>query len=297
MGRDCEGSRASVAGCRVGFWAVGSRFWGWFWGCAKAMPTLATPSRATDDSRMSRSLDLSRRLQRCLACHQALHDPQREPRNKLRWLGELRRWQAQRLERSFRRLLEDSRQGPAIRFFLTDVYGDHDFSRRDADIARVIPMMQRLLPASLLETVAFGIELGALAQAFDLRMAAALQELAPARKRLDEALYAEAYRVVGLPHLRSRQIDLIRDVGNGLASALRLPGVGILLRLSRGPAEAAGLGELQGFLERGVGAFTRLGDVSAFLDEIERSERTVSRRLFAGDPDPFAVAQEKRSSR
>lgn len=246
---------------------------------------------------MSRSLDLSRRLQRRLACHQALHDPLREPRNKLRWLGELRRWQAQRLERSFRRLLEDSRQGPAIRFFLTDVYGDHDFSRRDADIARVIPMMQRLLPASLLETVAFGIELGVLAQAFDLRMAAALHELAPARKRLDEALYAEAYRAVGLPRLRSRQIDLIRDVGNGLASALRLPGVGMLLRLSRGPAEAAGLAELQGFLERGVGAFTRLGDVSAFLDEIERSERTVSRRLFAGDPDPFAVAQEKRSSR
>ena len=29
-------------------------------------------------------------------------------------------------------------------FFLTDVYGDHDFSRRDANVAKVMPMMQRL---------------------------------------------------------------------------------------------------------------------------------------------------------
>src|SRR3546814_17466278 len=34
-----------------------------------------------------------RRLERRLACHQALHDPAREPRNGLRWLPELRRWQ------------------------------------------------------------------------------------------------------------------------------------------------------------------------------------------------------------
>jgi hypothetical protein len=96
---------------------------------------------------MARSRDLPRRLQRRLALHQALHDPAREPRNRLRGLAELRRWQAARLEYSFRDFLAEPRSAPAATFFLTDVYGDRDFTRRDADIARVLPMMERLLPA------------------------------------------------------------------------------------------------------------------------------------------------------
>ena len=240
-------------------------------------------------ARMARA-DPTHRLQRRLACHQAVHDPRRDPRNRSPWLGEVRRWQAQRLERSFRHFMDDPGRRPAARFFLTDVYGDHDFSRRDADIAKVMPMMQRLLPGLLLHTVADGIELGALTHAFDLRVATALESLAPGGDHLEGALYARAYRTVGLPRLRSRQIDLIHAVGNGLASALRQPGVATLLRVSRTPARAMGLEQLQGFLERGVEAFRQLGDVPSFLDEIERSEREVCTRLFAGEPDPFRPA-------
>lgn len=229
---------------------------------------------------------LARRLARRLACHQALHDPAREPRNRLRWLPEVRRWQAQRLELSFNAFLQDPGTRPAARFFLNDVYGDHDFTRRDADIARVMPMMQGLLPQPLLASVADGIELGVLTHAFDLRMAAALERSSRSR-RLDETSYAQAYRTVGLPRLRGHQIGLIHRVGQGLGTALRMPKVGSLLRFSRLPAKAAGFGELQGFLERGFDAFAQLGDIDGFLDQIDRSERAISRRLFAGDADPF----------
>lgn len=234
-----------------------------------------------------RAVDPARRLAHRLACHQALFDVAREPRNASPWLKPLQAWQAQRLERSFAGFLVDPGRRPAARFFLTDVYGEHDFTRRDADIARVIPMMQRLLPASLLGTVADGIELGALTHAFDLRMAAALERLAGRRHGIDAALYASAYREVGHPRLRARQIALIAQVGEGLAAALRMPGVGSLLRLSRLPAKAAGLGELQAFLERGFAAFAELGDAGEFLGDIQRSETRVMQRLFAGDPDPF----------
>lgn len=236
---------------------------------------------------MARATSLSERLGRRLACHQAVHDPTREPRNRLRWLSPLRQWQAQRLEASFEHFLEDPQRRPAARFFLTDVYGDHDFTRRDASVAKVLPLMQRLLPAAVLGTVADGIELGALTHALDLRMAEVLQRLAPTRKRLDAQMYAKAYRVVGHARLREHQIDLIAAVGVGLAKAVRTPGVALLLKLSRGPAKATGLGELQGFLERGFEAFAALGDGKAFVADIERQERDVSRRLFAGDPDPF----------
>lgn len=251
--------------------------------------TLAAEGRAPDDGGMARSNPLIERLERRLAWHQAVQDPELEPRNGLRWLPELRRWQAARLETSFEHFLNDPQRRAAALFFLTDVYGDHDFSRRDANVAKVLPMMQRLLPAAVLETVAQGIELGALTHALDLRMAEALQRLAPNRKRLDAKLYASAYREVGYPRLRAHQIDLIAHLGVGLSTAVRMPGVSTLLRLSRGPAKATGLGELQGFLERGFAAFSALGDGKAFVHDIEQSEREVSRRLFAGEPDPFVV--------
>ncbi|WP_045767572.1 FFLEELY motif protein [Xanthomonas albilineans] len=237
---------------------------------------------------MARSTLVLERLARRLAWHQALHDPAREPRNALPWLQELRRWQSQRLERSFAHFLQDPQRRPAAMFFLTDVYGDRDFSRRDADIVKVLPMMQRLMPAALLGTVVDAIELGALTHALDLRMAVVLQALAPKEQRLETDLYAQAYRRSGLPRLRQRQIELIADVGLGLASAVRTPGVRMLLRFARGPAKAAGLSELQGFLERGFDAFSRLGDAKGFISDIETAECAASRRLFAGHPQPFA---------
>ena len=233
------------------------------------------------------TIDPAQRLTWLLGRHRALHDPDIEPRNRLRWVSEVRRWQAQRLETSFDRFLHDPKRRPAAQFFLSDVYNDHDFSRRDADIERVLPMMNRLLPETLLIAVADAIELGLLTHAFDLRMSSVLQEIAPRRRKLDAALYAQAYREAGLPRLRGHQIDLLSHVGLGLGHALRMPGVSMLLKLSRGPAKAAGLAELQGFLERGFNAFGQLGDVHAFIAEIEQDERDVARRLFDGDPDPF----------
>ena len=237
---------------------------------------------------MSKTHDLSDRLRRVLREHQQLHDADAEPRNRLRWLPILRAWQAARLEESFGRFLRDPNRRAAARFFLDDLYNDSDFSRRDADIARVMPMLQALLPRGMLETLADAIELGVHTQTLDLRMAEALERLAPRRRSLDVALYGRVYTAATTPQERAHQIDLIARVGHGLGRALRTTGVGTLLRLARGPARAAGLGELQGFLERGVEAFSRIGDVDAFVEEIEAEERTISAKLFDEDPDPFS---------
>lgn len=247
---------------------------------------IVTPDPAHGRRRLDKRA-LGAALTRRLAWHRAVHDPESEPRNGLRWLPEIRRWQAARLAASFEGFMQDPKRRPAAEFFLTDLYGDRDFSRRDADIARVAPMMLRLMPQSLVETLVDAIELGALSHAFDLRLAEALQRLAPRRTTLDDALYARAYREVGMPRLRAHQIDLIQVAGYGLGHALRTRGVSTLLGMLRGPARAAGFGELQSFLERGFGAYARLDDVADFIADIERSEREVSRRLFAGHPKPF----------
>jgi hypothetical protein len=211
-------------------------------------------------------------------------DPERAGNASPR-LSELRAWQAKRLEASFADVLADPKMHSAGRFFLSDLYGDQDFTGRDRDVDRIMPIMVHLMPESLLRAARDAIELHALSHALDLRMVHALGSAK--RGRIDTAAYAKAYREVGLMRLRSRQIGLIMAVGRSLDAAVQRHGVHRLLKASRLPARMAGLSELQAFLERGFEAFAQLDGADRFLQRVERGEHEVSRRLYTGHPDPF----------
>lgn len=228
---------------------------------------------------------LDRRLGQLLAANQRYRDPERDARNRLARLPELQRWQAARLRESFTDFLASPRQRPAAEFFLSDLYGDFDVSARDEDIERVLPVMLKVLPVSLLAAAADAIELSVLSHAFDLRVAGHL----PADAVLDVVSYGKAYRAAGLRRLRRHQVGLIVKVGKTLDRTVSKPMIGALLRMSRMPARAAGLADLQSFLERGFDAFRALGGAESFVDEIARRELQVSDRLFAGHPTPFAL--------
>lgn len=209
----------------------------------------------------------------------------RRPENASPALAVLRTWQTRRLEASFADVLADPGMHAAGRFFLSDLYSDRDFSGRDRDVDRVMPIMQHLLPESLLRAARDAIELHVLSHALDLRMVRGMERRR--LRRLDAKSYAEIYREAGLPRLRRHQIGLIVAVGRSLDAAVKRHGVHRLLRASRLPARATGLSELQRFLERGFDAFARLDGAERFLDRIASGEGEVSRRLFAGHPQPF----------
>ena len=232
---------------------------------------------------------LNRRLQRVLEANRRGRDAQLEPHNRSPWLAPLQRWQAARLERGFVDFLAEPHTAPAARFFLDDLYGDRDVTARDRDVERVLPLMRKLLPSHLIETAADAIELAWLSHAFDLRLVAVLERSLSRGEAIDERIYASAYREVGKPHLRAHQIELVLRVGATLDHAVHKPWIPRLLRASRLPAKLAGLGELQGFLERGFAAFKALDGADAFLGEIARRELEVSRRLLTGHPNPFDV--------
>ena len=227
------------------------------------------------------------RLIRRLQWQKASNDAAIEPRNRLAILPALRRWQSARLRAGFGDFLANPAMRPAAEFFLTDLYGDKDFSARDRDAARLLPAMSRFLPDSLLRAAADAIELAVLSHAFDLRMAEVLMQRPDAHAAIGVEDYARAYRVTGYPRLRRHQIGLILKVGHALDAAVQKHGVAKLLRAARLPAQLAGLAELQKFLERGFTAFAALGGADRFLAEIAERESSVARRLFAGDPKPF----------
>ena len=205
--------------------------------------------------------------------------------------GLLRAWQAGRLGRTHRDLLESRRFGAAATFFLTDLYGPTDIGRHVEDVRRIVPAMARVLPDSGLETVAHAVELNALSESLDGAMVEALGERTVF---LDEAGWGAAYRVVGRPDDRARQIDLIERLGNALDRLTHVRFIGATLTMMRGPATLAGLGELQAFLERGYAAFGAMrGGAGEFVSIVVARERAISASVFAGDDGALSRPPER----
>lgn len=191
-----------------------------------------------------------------------------------------RLWQAGRLARTHADLLESPRYRAAAEFFLTDLYGPEDLSFHADDIRRIVPAMTKMLPAPALGTVADAVELDALSEDFDSAM---IDRLGAKAQKLTAKDYAAAYRAVGRAEERAHQIDLIEHLGLSLEGLTHQKFLGAALRMMRKPAELAGLGGLQSFLERGYEAFRTMGSGVEFVETIVTRERAISEAIFAGD--------------
>jgi hypothetical protein len=199
----------------------------------------------------------------------------------------LQGWQSRRIAHSFADLLEHPGYAEAGHFFLSELYGGEDFRQRDQDIGRVMPVMIRFLPDRVLYSMSEAFELQAISLEYDMAMAGWIH--AHDALPLDTGRYREAYVAGSDPAGRTRQIELIRTLGNDLDRLVHKPLVNYLVRLLHGPAHTAGFGALQDFLERGLQSFRALPDAAYFVDTIHRREMASMKRLFADDPDPFRL--------
>jgi hypothetical protein len=198
----------------------------------------------------------------------------------------VKQFQHKRFALTYADLMATPRYGKATAFFLEDLYGPEDFSERDAQFARVVPALVRLFPTELVGTVAELAELHALSERLDSEMAALLGD-----GPMDGRRYGELWRTVGDPGARARQVSLMVAVGTALDRYTRNPLLRHSLRLMRGPAQAAGLGALQRFLEKGFDTFKAMGGAREFLSIIEARERELSVRLFDGADAPTPPGQ------
>lgn len=191
----------------------------------------------------------------------------------------VKRWQSERLQQTYRDLLDSPRYADACRFFLEELYGERDFGKRDREALRIVPKLARLLPHKAVETIALAVELDELSELLDSRVAAHVE------LPIDEARYVEAYRTAGTRVERQHQVDMITSVGASLDRLARLPFLAGVLHMMRGPAEAAGLLHLHRFLSQGFDTFKAMGGAQQFLKTIEQRERALIDRWFDGPPD------------
>jgi hypothetical protein len=187
----------------------------------------------------------------------------------------LKAYQQRRFAHSYADLLGTARYGPAARFFLEELYGPRDYSDRDAQFARVVPALVRLFPQETVATVRTLAELHALSEVIDSLAASHLPSA-----DITAIDYVRAWQATGRAADRERQIALTLAVGESLDRLTRNPLLRHTLRMMRGPARAAGLGELQQFLETGFDTFRAMRGAREFLDTIGARERRLAATLF-----------------
>jgi len=210
-----------------------------------------------------------------------------ERRNNPILAGSLERladWQARRLRMTYADLAADPRYTEAVQFFQKDLYSGGDYSRRDADLARVVPMMVKMLPEGVIATVATAMELNALTQELDRVLVARLTR---ADAQFSVAEYCKAYRRAGNFPLRRRQIKLIGEVGTALDHYVQKPLVRTALAMMKQPARLAGMGALQDFLERGFAAFRAMRGAETFLRTVDERETHIMESIAGGASDAF----------
>lgn len=186
-------------------------------------------------------------------------------------------FQHQRFAKTYSDLSQQPRYARGVQFFLSDLYGPIDFSERDHQFARVVPSIVRLFPAEIVRTVSVLSALHALSEQLDSEMAEAL-----GKRPIDKTGYAWAWREVGKPEKREAQIDYMMQVGLALDRLTRKTLLRHSLKLMRLPADRAGLGALQSFLESGFDTFRDLGGARDFLQIVAYRERHEAEKLFSG---------------
>ena len=198
-------------------------------------------------------------------------------------VSRLKRFQARRFAGTYADLLASRPYAPAARFFLEELYSDHDYADRDAQFARIASAVEKLFPRDVADTAAGLARLHALTESLDHAMARS------DRLESDEdvAGYVRAWKAVGRREDRQRQLETVIDIGAELSRLTRTPGLRLMLKMMRGPAGAAGMSSLQRFLEAGFDTFGAVaknpGGAERFLSTIREREQQLIELLFDAD--------------
>lgn len=182
----------------------------------------------------------------------------------------VKRLQAQRFRGTYSDFLARPPFAPATRFFLEELYGEHDFSERDRQFGRIAGALERMFPAAVSALAVDLAETHALTEVLDHQLASHWMSL-PAD--MPSALrYVNSWRLTDAHEQRQRQLAVVQHMGSELQRLTRNPSLRLGLRMMRRPAQLAGLSALQGFLESGFDAFAAMRDPTEFMQAIRSRE-------------------------
>ena len=193
----------------------------------------------------------------------------------------IKRLQAQRFKGTYVDFLARPQFAPATRFFLEELYGEHDFSERDRQFGRIAGALERMFPAAVSSLAVDLAETHALTEVLDHELAShwmTQAEDTPAALR-----YVNSWRQTGAHEDRLRQLTVVQHMGSELQRLTRNASLRLGLKMMRRPANLAGLSALQGFLESGFDSFAAMRNPDEFLQAIQTRERRWIDAFFETD--------------
>lgn len=200
-----------------------------------------------------------------------------------RAVSDIKQLQARRFAGTYADLLDTDRYRAAARFFLEELYSAKDYSGRDAQFARIAGTLERLFPQQVVQTAVALAQVHRLSEALDLAMA---QQVIQHPDTNEVTRYIAAWRVVDRRADRYAQLTTVIRIGQELDRLTRTPGLRLMLKMMRRPANLAGLGALQQFLEAGFDTFAAMGrqgeGAQHFLEIVQARETRLIDLLFDG---------------
>ena len=217
-------------------------------------------------------------------------------------IAAVKQFQSRRFVFTYGDILNAGPYQGAAQFFLDELYGEKDYSHRDTQFARIAGAMQTLLPKTAVATAVLLAQLHLLTEELDHTMGvewldvsqkASSAENPRTAMPLDTSLlYVKTWQNVGRREDRQLQISKVLEMGHDLDRLTKTHGLRLLLKMMRRPAEAAGLGDLQHFLEQGFDTFARMDQhhpgVAGFLSLIEQRETALMDDLFSQPAETMA---------
>ena len=168
---------------------------------------------------------------------------------------------------------------------LNELYSEKDYSDRDAQFSRIAGTLERLFPKQVVQTAVALAQLHSLTEELDLAMA---QSWLASVEKNDIKRYIAAWSSVGRRQDRTAQLTGALSVGQELVVLTRTPGLRMALKMMRRPANVAGMGALQHFLESGFDTFAGMGNqpdgTDFFLNTVEQRESALIDTLFDASP-------------
>lgn len=196
-------------------------------------------------------------------------------------VSDIKAFQARRFTGTYFDLLQTRQYKPATLFFLEELYSEKDYSDRDAQFSRIAGTLERLFPKQVVQTAVALAQLHSLTEELDLAMA---QSWLDSAEKSDIKRYITVWRSVGRRQDRTAQLNGALSVGQELVVLTRTPGLRMALKMMRRPANLAGMGALQHFLESGFDTFAGMGNqpdgTDFFLNTVQQRESALIDAMF-----------------
>lgn len=196
----------------------------------------------------------------------------------------LKKFQTQRLAQTHKDLLNDYGTKDAAQFFFSEVYGDKDFSKRDSDVKKFAPIMQKVLPVAAINTIVNALTLNDLTEKMDLKMLDYIGDC----EAITQESYVNAF-IQTDEALRRKQVKLIHTIGMDLCVLTKIPFLATTLKLMSGPAAMANLMDLHQFLSGGFFVFKNTVNPQGFISKLTQREEAIMDNIYHQKPNPFLV--------